>query len=198
MGKIKNLAAVLVCSALSMLPLKGHSEDFDYFKRYQETVKTPDDCAYFLDAVAYSHDLYMHNAEDYWQAPAKTAETMMEDCDGMAILAAGVLADNDYPPLILDMEPYKRDGENLVNDAQGTRKYGHAVFIYKESEKWRYVDRLKNSKPFDTISDLVKSFNEYKSYKLINLDDLGIDWVNYQGNLRDCIPNYSSDFVNID
>ncbi|MFQ5531810.1 MAG: hypothetical protein ACE5ES_04305 [Candidatus Nanoarchaeia archaeon] len=197
----KKLLSGLILALMLMLPPKQANtaskrivltqENLEkrIFEYWQERIDTPREASYFLQNIRYVSDYPI----DDWKSCIRTLDNWEGDCEDESICAAGLLKDNGYTPLILVMSQNKIVNGEIIEYNGGA---SHAVFIYKEHSKFKYIDRINHpSKGFNTVEELVKSFKKnYKSYNLINFDELGIDWTNYKGNLKNKVANYLEGF----
>lgn len=139
-------------------------------KPYQEIMKaklTPREVGIYCMRVlshkgsTYDNDNY---GEDFWQSGLVTHEVKGGDCDDGAIAAASLLAPRGFPPYVLLME--------------GSGRYSHAVFLYKNQDglygaiglNYLDVQPPKYATPMDLVKDFAKNLNEdYNQYKILNV-----------------------------
>lgn len=96
-------------------------------------------------------------------------------CIDYATVAAALLSDDGYPPLLLNMRS---------EDSQ------HVVFMYKTDEGFGALGSTSEKPVHKTIEDLVKAINpKYEDYSIINLDDNFNDREWIDGDIDLQIPN---------
>ncbi|MFH1637804.1 MAG: hypothetical protein ABIB71_05250 [Candidatus Woesearchaeota archaeon] len=101
------------------------------------------------------------------------------DCTESAIIAAAVLSDDGYKPLILAMRP--EDDEGI----------GHEVFIYRQDGKFGYVSNNYVAEPrFSSIEGMIgfiskKVDEDYVKYAIYDLDKEDPDWLESVERLKD-------------
>lgn len=97
-------------------------------------------------------------------------------CFEAAFLAAALLENHGYPPLVMSFE--SRDGLD------------HVIFVYRENKKWGAIARSRDeglhgrAPVFRSLRDLAWSYyepyvdktGEITAYQLANLDDSKSDW----------------------
>ena len=91
-------------------------------------------------------------------------------CMGYAVAVAALLSDNGYPPLILILDPYKKDT-------------GHALFLYNQEGMFSTLGAYTTIKRHLSVSGLVNEYRakygkDIRSFFILNLDvDHGKDWI---------------------
>jgi len=135
-------------------------------------LKTPEAVQNLIHQIPY-------NTEDTGETLRSAVEAYRNDrvhCFEAAFLAAAILEQNGYPPLILDLESV--DGLD------------HVLFAFKENGKWGAIGKSRDrvlagrAPVFRSIRDLMWSyFDAYidgsgriKAYELVHLDDTKAHW----------------------
>lgn len=84
-------------------------------------------------------------------------------CIDYATVAAALLSDDGYPPLILCLK-------RIANG----RKYAHAVFLYRTGQGFGALSTLPIEPRYKTVEELVIDYFDYPSYDyycIVNLDE---------------------------
>lgn len=142
------------------------------FRKIAKTVKTPQGVQAFLRKLKYNSESKgetLKSAEQTWLK--KNAH-----CLEAAFLAAAILEEKGYPPLVMSLES--------CDDLD------HVIYVYKKNNKWGSIARsrdegLHGRKPiFRSLRDLALSYYEpyidktgcITGYGLANLNEAGADW----------------------
>lgn len=139
------------------------------FKKLAKKYKTPRQVQLFIDTFRYNPENDLKSAE-------KTILAKNAHCLEGAFVAAAILEQNGYPPLVVSIESI----DNL----------DHVVYVFKHKNKWGSISQssdpgLRGREPvFRSIRDLVWSyFDSYidengriTAYRLAHLDDSKSDW----------------------
>ncbi len=140
------------------------------FVKLSQKYKTPRQVQKLLSSFEY-------NKKDTQKSALTTYKTKSAHCQEAALLAAAILENHDYPPLVMSFE----SKDNL----------DHVIFVFKKSGKWGSVSQSRDqglkgrAAVFHTLRDLAWSyFDPYidhtgriTAYQLACLDDIkNVDW----------------------
>lgn len=128
---------------------------------------------YLLGYLKPQDDYLTFKKDEYMASFAVIHKKRFDDCDGGAFAAAALLQDDGYPPLILGMYSFEKNG--------------HAIYVYKKNNKWGTlgIDRIDcHRAEYDSIEDIVMSYG-YDFYFLLDLNELKIDWINTDKDISD-------------
>lgn len=134
--------------------------------------RTPRQVQDFLRSLPYNRE---KNGATLRSAKA-ALERKTVHCFEAAFLAAALLENHGYPPLVMSFE--SRDGLD------------HVIFVYRENKKWGAIARSRDeglhgrAPVFRSLRDLAWSYyepyvdktGEITAYQLANLDDSKSDW----------------------
>jgi hypothetical protein len=142
------------------------------FKKLAKKYKTPSTLQKFIRTFSYNEEADGPELKSAWMALQKKNVHCLE----AAFLAAAILEQAGYPPLILSLESIDHTD--------------HVLFLYKEKGKWGTVgysqfEGLYGRKPvYRSIRDLVWSYydvyicntGKITAYEVIHLDESQVDW----------------------
>lgn len=134
--------------------------------------RTPKQVQVFLRKFPYNHERNKETLRSAYSA----LMSGMAHCYEATFLAAAILEQNGFPPLVISFE--SQDG------------LGHVVFIFKQKGRWGAVARsrdegLHGRKPvFRSVRDLVWSYfdpyidntGKITEYRIVHLDDTKANW----------------------
>jgi len=126
----------------------------------------------FLRELDYNHEPNGETLRSALSAYRKNQAHCLE----AALLAAAILENQGYPPLVMSLESH----DNL----------DHVIFVYRKNNRWGSIGRsrdegLHGRKPvFRSLRDLALSYYEpyidktgcITGYQIANLDDTKTDW----------------------
>ena len=142
------------------------------FKKLAAKYDTPEKVQHFLRSLNY-------NSEDGGETLRSAAESLRVKkvhCLEAAFIAAAILEQVGYPPLVLSFESI----DNL----------DHVIFVYQKRGKWGSVGRSRDEGlhgrkcRFNNLRNLALSYYEpyidktgcITGYQVANLDEIGTDW----------------------
>lgn len=140
-----------------------------FFKRLAKRYSTPRAVQKFLRTFDYNPKSTLYSA-------IKCFQKKEAHCLEAAFLAAAILEQNGYPPLVMSLE--SKDGLD------------HVVFVFKEKGKWGAVGRSRDhglhgrAPRFRSIKDLAWSYydpyidktGKVTAYQIAHLDDTESNW----------------------
>lgn len=150
-----------------------------HLEKYYKKLNTPQKVQKFLRTFSYNREFEGETLRSAEQAlRAKTAH-----CFEATFVAAAILENYGYPPLLLSLESI--DGID------------HVLFLFEQNGKYGTISRSRDeglhgrAPVFKTIRDLANSYYEpyiddsgmVKSYQIASLDEMGVDWRNGKKNL---------------
>lgn len=144
----------------------------DIFKKLSEKYSTPEKVQKYLRSLKYNNE---ENGETLRSA-AETNRSGMAHCLEAAFLAAAILEQKGYPPLVMSFESI----DNL----------DHVIFVYQKNRKWGSIGRsrdmgLHGRRPvFNSPRALAMSYYDsyidktgcITGYQVVNLDESKSNW----------------------
>jgi hypothetical protein len=144
----------------------------DFFSKIAKKYSTPAKVQQLLRDFKYNSE----KGGETLKSAQKTFKSKNAHCLEATFLAAAILEQKGYPPLVMSLE--SQDGLD------------HVIFVYKKNGKWGSVARsrdlaLHGRKPvFRSIRDLALSYYEgyidktgcLTGYRVVNLDESKSDW----------------------
>jgi hypothetical protein len=144
----------------------------DQFKRLAKKYKTPQQVQRYLRQLSY-------NAEEKGETLMSAALALKKKkahCLEAAFIAAAILENHGYPPLVMSLES--------IDDLD------HVIYVYKINNRWGSIARsrdegLHGRKPvFRSLRGLALSYYEpyidktgcITGFQVANLDQAGADW----------------------
>ena len=142
------------------------------FKKISQKYCTPEKVQILIRALKYNREL----KGETLKSAAATLKTKNAHCLEAAFLAAAILENLGYPPLVMSLES--------IDDLD------HVVFVYKKNKKWGSIgcsrdEGLHGRKPvFRSLRDLALSYyipyidktGCITGYQIAHLDDSNSNW----------------------
>ena len=143
----------------------------NFFVRLSDKLNSPIKVQTYLRNLKYNKE---ENGETLRSA-FSAAKLKTVHCLEAALLAAAILENKGYPPIVMSLESH----DNL----------DHVIFVYNKNRKWGSIGRsrdegLHGRKPqFKSLKELAMSYYEpyidktgcITAYQIVNLDDAKID-----------------------
>ncbi len=144
----------------------------DIFKKLSEKHSTPEKVQKYLRSIKYNQE---ENGETLRSA-AETYKAGKAHCLEAAFMAAAILEQKGYPPLVMSFESI----DNL----------DHVIFVYKKNGKWGSIGRSRDEglhgrkAVFNNPRALAMSYYEsyidktgcITGYQVVNLDESRSNW----------------------
>lgn len=144
----------------------------DKFKKISKKYSTPEKVQRLIRSFKYNREANGETLRSAWEAYKKRSAHCLEG----AFLAAAILENHGYPPLVMSLES--------IDDLD------HVIYVYKKNNKWGSVacsrdEGLHGRKPiFRSLRDLALSYYEpyidktgcITGYQIAHLDDSKSNW----------------------
>lgn len=179
---------------------------YDTWQEARSDINTPEEVAKFEQTyMQYRSDAENYGYIDYYPSfelifkqqiiDEKGNEFITGDCFAYASIAAGLLSNNDFEPLIIKLNNRQSitnlnlylptTGQIIPFELSAERRSGHAMFIYpQENNKWHAINNGHlGDYNYSNLNNLAEGYGWVK-FSELNIEKVCSDWLTYHGDME--------------